>query len=1296
MQSSTSNSVQSLSATDASRVHVGNTYNTTQNYYKRTDQDEVKQLLKALRSTDPRLDKLRIQGTNGGLLKESYMWILETPEFLAWLNEDHESRLLWIKGDPGKGKTMLLCGIIDELLPSTRLENPESLVSLSYFFCQATHPDLRNSTAVLQGLIYLLVMQQPCLASHLQDWQGHNTAHRNSWFETEILFRKIVADPALQEAYLIVDALDECLEDLDCFLEVISCSIPHVKWVVSSRIRVEIEEHFQTLSTLGLSLELHEESVSQAISYFIDYRTHVLVKKKRLKSSIAEEVHRHLTQHAHGTFLWVALVCRELEKCRPWEISKQLLQLPENLTKLYARMMDQIRTSKSYETYIRLLAVASTVFRPITFSEVIAMEEQLNLDEETLPDVVWECGSFLTWKEQTIVFVHQSAKDFLLKEPSLFQFGLAHHHYDLFQKSISVLKSLHKDMYHMIYPGVSLDSAIRNRPKPDPLDSLVYAAVFWADHIREAHQLSIQDGTEEKIPFVDTIYNFISEKSLFWLEALSLSQNLSAAGKALLFLKDLPTQVLSQPAVISLIEDALRFLLFLNPIIESYPLQIYASGLLFSPKKSLIRNLFEQHTPKFISRRPRVDDIWSPILSVFETPPETEISTMSFSPTSEMLVITTSDSQLLIWNVSSGYIHKRSKFDNATLLTTSPDLQWLAVITMRYSSNAEKHVQDALEVRELDSNDALWTRTLNGRQALAMKISPDSRWLAMCYKDELHVYDGEGGTPRSWPLQLELDKEPSDITPWRMEFSSDCALLLLLYYNHGYGILVSDLRTGTQYKCPDSEREFTKIGEDINDAKFVPNTHLVMICDNEMCIYLWDFLKGECNEWLMNDDYVDCLAYSHADSWMATISDKEVMLLCRDQRTLLRQLELPDDEGLYAIEVSYDDTKIAVCSRTTIWVLDVGIIMGTEPSSDEQKEICPHILNDGISIAYNDLFTTIEIENPIEGAITTLDIRDSLRESVNVIALSPEGRLLAYSDGSSIHIRDLYRGHLRYSFEVHAEAEYIAISSEIGGDGQWIAVCMPFGVVVWHIDPGQFHRLIKFPDESGRHPARAFFVGTRLAVSWCFHPWERSPDIRYETLVLYDIKTGQHLTRRNLPCSCISFSSQGGNLSMSPNGKWMVSYVFGCRRLLLSDLEAGIQYAVVDIDAKWFSFIDNSTLWTNQGVFVLDCVLDDLAVESRKSRTQIVETGNQVSQELPLIIPTFDKYGRDTSGEWITFDTHPLIWLPQQYRPSPTDLGQMAIGHHHVTIESSRGTYSIVFTNDTGDYLRQAMDNLVI
>ena len=73
-----------------------------------------------LRATDPRDDKARIEQTKGGLLKDSYRWILRNADFQRWRHgDDQQSRLLWIKGDPGKGKTMLLCGIIDELKPTT-------------------------------------------------------------------------------------------------------------------------------------------------------------------------------------------------------------------------------------------------------------------------------------------------------------------------------------------------------------------------------------------------------------------------------------------------------------------------------------------------------------------------------------------------------------------------------------------------------------------------------------------------------------------------------------------------------------------------------------------------------------------------------------------------------------------------------------------------------------------------------------------------------------------------------------------------------------------------------------------------------------------------------------------------------------------------------------------------------------------------------------------------------------------------------------------------------------------------
>ncbi|KAK3933684.1 hypothetical protein QBC46DRAFT_359521 [Diplogelasinospora grovesii] len=71
----------------------------------------------------------------------SYRWVLDNAEFQRWRDDEH-SQLLWIKGDPGKGKTMLLCGIIDELdksIGSTDL--------LSFFFCQAADSRINNAAA---------------------------------------------------------------------------------------------------------------------------------------------------------------------------------------------------------------------------------------------------------------------------------------------------------------------------------------------------------------------------------------------------------------------------------------------------------------------------------------------------------------------------------------------------------------------------------------------------------------------------------------------------------------------------------------------------------------------------------------------------------------------------------------------------------------------------------------------------------------------------------------------------------------------------------------------------------------------------------------------------------------------------------------------------------------------------------------------------------------------------------------------------------------------------------------------
>jgi hypothetical protein len=153
--------------------------------------DSSKRCIRDLHGTDPHNDKRRIEDTKGGLLADSYRWVLNNTTFQQW-QQDLHSRMLWIKGDPGKGKTMLLCGIINELQKAT------TDVTVSYFFCQATDSRINSATAALRGLLYMLVDQQPSLALHVR--KKYDYAGRNLFEDTNacVALTEIFADVLLE------------------------------------------------------------------------------------------------------------------------------------------------------------------------------------------------------------------------------------------------------------------------------------------------------------------------------------------------------------------------------------------------------------------------------------------------------------------------------------------------------------------------------------------------------------------------------------------------------------------------------------------------------------------------------------------------------------------------------------------------------------------------------------------------------------------------------------------------------------------------------------------------------------------------------------------------------------------------------------------------------------------------------------------------------------------------------------------------------------------------------------------
>ncbi|KAM0247351.1 hypothetical protein ACHAQJ_009885 [Trichoderma viride] len=255
---------------DHATIHQGDIHHHSSN--DKTREDEDAKCLADLRTTDPRDDKSRIEATKGGLLKDSYRWILKHGDFQQW-RDDERSRLLWIKGDPGKGKTMLLCGIMNELSSETRLEDQKANTLLSYFFCQAADSRINSATAVLRGLIYLLVEQQPLLVSHIQKKYKHKGETLfndvNAWAALSDIFSSMLKDASLGRVYVIIDALDECVTDLPKLLDFIntkSSLFPRIRWMVSSRNWPDIEERLDFISQqTRLCLELNEKSISAAV-----------------------------------------------------------------------------------------------------------------------------------------------------------------------------------------------------------------------------------------------------------------------------------------------------------------------------------------------------------------------------------------------------------------------------------------------------------------------------------------------------------------------------------------------------------------------------------------------------------------------------------------------------------------------------------------------------------------------------------------------------------------------------------------------------------------------------------------------------------------------------------------------------------------------------------------------------------------------------------------------------------------------------------------------------------------------
>ncbi|KAL6716961.1 hypothetical protein ACLMJK_004874 [Lecanora helva] len=1159
------------------------------------------QCLRHLRPTDPRDDKTRIEQTKGGLLSDSYRWIFDNIDYRRW-RDGQLGSLLWIKGDPGKGKTMLLCGIIDELR-----KPKDRTYLLSFFFCQATDTRINSATAVLRGLIYLLVQEQPSLAAHVRE--KYEQAGRdlfedtNAWVALSEMFTNVLQDPSLKNAYIIIDALDECVTGLSKILDLIlqkSSVSPHVKWIISSRNWPEIEERLETAGEkVRVSLELNTRSISIAVSNYIDCRVAQLAQVKKYDDKTKNDVRDYLSTNANGTFLWVALVCQNLENLSRLNIIAKLKTFPPGLDSLYKRMVQKLDSSDNIDLLWQILALATVVYRPVTLQELasfLGTLEGIADDLELLQEIIKSCGSFLALQGHTIYFIHQSAKDFLLKsmDSNIYPSGVAKLHYTIFSKSLEVMsRILHRDIYSLHAPGFSIDQV--QRPDPDPLATIRYSCVYWVEHLREWDgeiTLANRNDLEET---GDTIDRFLRQRYLYWLEALSLVRSISEGVHAVVQLEGILEEKVRALSLLALVRDARRFLLYHKWVIENNPLQIYASALIFSPAHSLIRELFQSEEPEWIMSKPAMESNWSSCLQTLEGH-SGSVSSVVFSHNSKHVASASHDKTIKIWDASSG----------KCLQTLQGHSGWVNSVVFSHDS---KHVASASHDKTIkiwDTSSGKCLQTLQGHSGWVRSVvfSYDSKHVASASHDEtIKIWDTSSGKCLQ-TLQGHSGWVRSVVFSYDSKHVASAS--------HDKTIKIWDASSG---KCLQTLQGHSG---SVSSVVFSHNSKHVASASHDKTIKIWDTSSGKCLQTLQgHSGWVRSVVFSYDSKHVASAShDKTIKIWDTSSGKCLQTLQ-GHSGWVRSVVFSYDSKHVASASHDEtikIWDTSSGKCLQTlQGHSDSVNSVV--FSHDSKHVASASHDKTIKIWDTSSGKC--LQTLQGHSDSVNSVVFSHDSKHVASASyDKTIKIWDTSSGKCLQTLQGHSD---------------WV-ISVVFSHDSKHVASASHDETIKIWDTSSGKCLQTLQGHSDWVISVVFsHDSKHVASASYDkTIKIWDASSGkclQTLQGHSDPVRSVVFSHDSKHVASASYDKTIKIWDTSSGKCLQT-LGVGKTCSNISFDAT------SSFLYTETGTFNLNISSAPLPAQS------IADYRRQGRHD----------YSLSSNTIWIIRGSENLLWLPSEYR----------------------------------------------
>jgi hypothetical protein len=308
-------------------------------------------------------------------------WLMR--EFESWLADPEASRVFWISGMPGVGKTAVAVRISDEY--------PEIV---AFHLCRYGHTLKSDQGRVVRHLAFHLSTQVPDYGSRLNAIPGLSQwLDPKSQNNAETLFDLLLVQPLHKcpspdrPVVMLIDGLDEATQDdqnkLVQFLALEMDKLPRwVRFVITSRPVPEIRRPFENAHLNPRVIDANSPQNLDDLRAFLRRELSLLMPGKSLSEATLEKI----VERSEGIFLYAEWIRRELQQ--GYLSLDNVDAFPLGLSGVYQQFFRRRFPDRhEYETRYRpVLETLCAVQEPVSQDFLAKLHDWKGYDRDEIPE----------------------------------------------------------------------------------------------------------------------------------------------------------------------------------------------------------------------------------------------------------------------------------------------------------------------------------------------------------------------------------------------------------------------------------------------------------------------------------------------------------------------------------------------------------------------------------------------------------------------------------------------------------------------------------------------------------------------------------------------------------------------------------------------------------------------------------------------------------------------------------------------------------------------------------------------